>query len=71
MLLKHPLKGLKGKGASRSTFHTFYLQKEHRFSAFCFGPSARFLENLSLISLLKSDWKIHVFAFLALSNFQK
>ena len=69
MLLKHPLKGLKGKGASRSTFHNFYLQKDPRFSAFCFGPSARcFLEKLSLISLLKSDLKIHVFAFLTLSN---
>ena len=31
-----------------------------------FGPF--FLEKLSLISLLKSDLKIHVFAFLTLSN---
>ena len=71
MLLKHPLEGLKGKGAQEILNRCLYLQKEHRFSAFCFGPSARFLEKLSLISLLKSDWKIHVFPLLTLSNVKK
>ena len=71
MLLKHPLEGLNGKGAQEILNRCLYLQKEHRFSAFCFGPSARFLEKLSLISLLKSDWKIHVFPLLTLSNVKK
>ena len=67
---KHPLEGLKGKGAQGILNRCLYLQKEHRFSAFCFGPSARFLEKLSLISLLKSDLKIQVFPLLTLSNIE-
>ena len=54
--------------ASRSTFHLLPSKRPSFFSILlrAFGPF--FLEKLSLISLLKSDLKIHVFAFLTLSN---
>ena len=77
MLKESLTDAFKYKGAPEKILFTFnlspfYLQKDTRFSAFSFGPSARcFLEKLSLISLLKSDWKIHVFAFFPLSNIEK
>ena len=62
-------KGLLKGYSSRSTFHLFTFKKTIVFQHFASGlRPVRFLEKLSLISLLKSDLKIHVFAFLTLSN---
>ena len=49
----------------------FTFKKSTVFQHFASGLRPVFLEKLSLISLLKSALKIHVFAFLALSNLKK
>ena len=46
----------------------FTFKKSIVFQHFASSLRPVFLEKLSLISLLKSDLKIHVFAFLTLSN---
>ena len=49
----------------------FTFKKSIVFQHFASSLRPVFLEKLSLISLLKSALKLHVFAFLALSNLKK
>ena len=73
MLKESLTDAFKGQGAPERILFTFNLspftfKKTIVFQHFASSLRPVFLEKLSLISLLKSDLKIHVFAFLTLSN---